>query len=119
MRFNQDFEMAVETILLLKKKKRDGYLQSGEVAKNLNYSAGYLHKVTLKLGRYGIMECKRGVTGGIRIRARQITLLDVWKAIYGGFDYNHPALPVMKKPLKAFADSLDKVVIYKKNTQKG
>lgn len=114
MRINQDFAMSVETILFLKKRRTTDYLQASEIAKALNFSVGYLQKVIQMLGKQGIVECKRGRIGGVRIRARVITLLDLWKATCGGLDYTDPALRLMKKPLRTFADSMRKVVIYRK-----
>lgn len=114
VKINQDFIMAVETILFLKKRKKDDYLQASEIAKSLDFSVGYLQKVIQMLSRQGIVECKRGRIGGVRIRARAITLLDLWKATCGGLDYAQPAVAAMKKPLRAFADSMDKSVIYRK-----
>ncbi len=115
MKINQDFGMSVETILFLKKRKTTDYLQASEIAKALDFSVGYLQKVIQMLSKQGIVECKRGRIGGVRIRAKVITLLDLWKATCGGLDYTDPALAVMKKPLKAFSDSMSKVVIYRKN----
>jgi len=106
--------MSVQTILFLKKRKTTDYLQASEIAKALNFSLGYLQKVIQMLSKHHIVECKRGRIGGIRIRAKIITLLDLWKATCGGLDYTNPALAVMKKPLKAFADSMSKIVIYRK-----
>ena len=114
MRINQDFAMSVETILFLKKRGTADYLQAGEIAMALDFSLGYLQKVIQALGRHGIVECKRGRVGGVRIRARVITLLDLWKATCGGLDSANPPLAVMKKPLKAFADSMNKVVLYRR-----
>jgi len=114
VKINQDFIMAVETILFLKKRKKDDYLQASEIARALDFSVGYLQKVIQMLSRQGIVECKRGRIGGVRIRATAITLLDLWKATCGGLDYAQPAVSVMKKPLRAFADSMDKSVIYRK-----
>lgn len=114
MKINWDFAMSVETILFLKKRKTTEYLQASEIAKALNFSVGYLQKVIQMLSKYGIVESKRGRIGGVRIRAKVITLLDLWKATCGGLDYTDPALAIMKKPLKAFADSMSKIVIYKK-----
>ena len=114
MKINQDFVMAVETILFLKKRKKDDYLQASEIAKALDFSVGYLQKVIQMLSRQGIVECKRGRIGGVRIRASAITLLDLWQATCGGFNHTEPAVAAMKKPLRAFADSMDKSVIYRK-----
>ena len=114
MRINQDFAMSVETIIFLKKRKNSDYLQASEIAKALNFSVGYLQKVIQMLSRQGIVECKRGRIGGVRIRARMITLLDLWKATCGDLDYANPSLAIMKKPLQTFASSMSKVVIYRK-----
>jgi DNA-binding IscR family transcriptional regulator len=114
VKINQDFAMAVETILFLKKKNNSDYLQASEIARTLNFSVGYLQKVIQMLSKQGVVECKRGRIGGVRIRARNVTLLDLWRATCGGLDYRNPGLPVMKKPLKAFSDSMSKVVVYKK-----
>ncbi|HUV66695.1 MAG TPA: Rrf2 family transcriptional regulator [Sedimentisphaerales bacterium] len=114
MKINQDFAMSVAMILFLKKRKNTDYLQASEVATALDFSVGYLQKVIQMLSKQGIVECKRGRIGGVRIRAKVITLLDLWKATCGGLDYRNPALPVMKEPLKAFSDSMSKVVVYRK-----
>jgi DNA-binding IscR family transcriptional regulator len=112
MKINQDFTMSVETILFLKQKKNSGYLQASEIAKALNFSVGYLQKVIQMLSRQGIVECKRGRIGGVRIRAGMVTLLDLWKATCGDLNPAEPILDVMKRPLKAFADSMDRIVLY-------
>jgi len=114
VKINQDFAMSVETILFLKKRKNTDYLQASEIAKTLKFSVGYLQKVIQMLSKQGIVECKRGRIGGVRIRARIITLLDLWQATCGGLDYMNPALAVMKKPLKVFSDSMGKAVVYRK-----
>jgi hypothetical protein len=41
-------------------------------------------------------------------------LLDLWKAACGDLTFTDPPLEVMEKPLKAFRDSMSKVVIYRK-----
>ena len=114
MRLNQDFAMAVETINYLKKTKSAGYTQSVQIAKALNFSVGYLQKVMQTLGRHGILECKRGRIGGVKLRANVVTLLDLWKATCGELYLTDPALAVMDKPLKTFRDAMSKVIIYKK-----
>lgn len=115
MKINQDFAMSVETILFLKKRKHSDYIQASEIAKTLNFSVGYLQKVIQMLSKQGIVECKRGRIGGVRIRAKLITLLDLWQATCGELDYRHPSLAVMKKPLKDFSDSMSQVVVCQNN----
>lgn len=115
MKINQDFGMSVQTILFLKDRNTSEFLKAGEIAKVLNFSVGYLQKVVQTLSKHGIVECKRGRIGGIRLRAKAITLLDIWKATCGDLNIIEPSLSVMKKPLKAFADSMSEVVIYKKD----
>lgn len=112
VKINQDFTMSVETILYLKQRKNSEYLQASEIAKALNFSVGYLQKVIQMLSRQGIVECKRGRIGGVRIRARTVTLLDLWKATCGNLDSVDPGLDVMKRPLKVFADSMSRIVLY-------
>jgi DNA-binding IscR family transcriptional regulator len=112
VRINQDFAMSVETVLFLKKRNSSDYLQASEIAKALNFSVGYLQKVIQMLSRHGIVECKRGRIGGVRIRARMVTLLDLWKATCGELDSEDPTPAVMKRPLKAFADSMSRIVLY-------
>ncbi len=114
MKINQDFGMSVQTILFLKNRNSTEFLQAGEIAKALNFSVGYLQKVVQTLSKHGIVECKRGRIGGIRIRAKVITLFDLWKATCGELDITEPTLAIMKKPLKAFADSMKEVIVYKK-----
>ena len=115
MKINQDFAMSVETVLYLKKRKNLDYIQASEIAKSLDFSVGYLQKVIQMLSKQGIVECKRGRIGGVRIRAKVITLLDLWQATCGGLDYRNPSLGLMKKPLKAFSDSMNKVVVCQNN----
>jgi len=112
VKINQDFTMSVETILYLRQRKGSEYLQASEIAKALNFSVGYLQKVIQMLSRQGIVECKRGRIGGVRIRARTVTLLDLWKATCGDLNSADPTPAVMKRPLKAFADSMSGVVLY-------
>lgn len=114
MKINQDFGMSVQTVLYLKNKNPVEFLRAGEIAQALNFSVGYLQKVVQTLNKHGIVECKRGRIGGIRLRAKIITLFDLWKATCGELDITEPALAIMKKPLKAFADSMKEVVIYKR-----
>lgn len=114
VKINQDFTMSVETVVYLKQRKNSDYLQASEIAKALNFSVGYLQKVIQMLSRQGIVECKRGRIGGVRIRARTVTLLDVWKATCGELDSMDSDLDIMKKPLKAFANSMGSIVLYSK-----
>ncbi len=114
MKLNQDFAMSVGTILYLKDRKTAEFIQSAEIAKDLKYSFGYLQKVVQVLGRHGIVECKRGRVGGVRIRAKVVTLLDLWKATTGGLDSTDPPLAAMDKPLKAFKTAMSRVVLYRK-----
>jgi len=114
VKLNQDFGMAVETIFFLKNRKATDFIQAKEIAKELKYSLGYLQKVVQTLGKYSIVECKRGRVGGVRLRANVITLLDLWKATCGDLTFTDPPLAVMEKPLKAFRDAMSKVIIYKK-----
>jgi len=115
VKINLDFGMSVKTILFLKKRRNTDYVQAGQIAKALDFSVGYLQKVIQMLSKHGVVECKRGRIGGVRIRAKTITLLDLWKATCGNLDLSDPALALMKKPLKAFSDSMSKTVIYRKN----
>ena len=64
MKINQDFCMSVQIIFFLKERNTSEFLQAGEIAKALNFSVGYLQKVVQTLGKYGIVECKRGRIGG-------------------------------------------------------
>lgn len=115
MKINLDFGMSVKTILYLKKRKNSDYVQAGQIAEALDFSIGYLQKVIQMLSKHGVVECKRGRIGGVRIRAKIVTLLDLWKATCGNLDIDDPALALMKKPIKTFADSMSKIVIYRKN----
>ena len=114
MKLNQDFTMAVDTVLFLKKRKTDDYIQAGEIAKTLDFSVGYLQKVIQTLSKHGLVECKRGRIGGVRLRKRTITLLDLWGVTCGELDTVSPAVPALKKPLKVFSDAMSKVIIVKK-----
>jgi DNA-binding IscR family transcriptional regulator len=114
MKLNHDFAMSVETILYLKEREPNDFIQAKEIAKTLNFSVGYLQKVVQTLSRHGILECKRGRIGGVKLRAKIVTLLDLWQATCGGLEFTSPPLAVMEKPLKAFRESLSKVVICKR-----
>ena len=112
MKLNLDFTMAVETIQFLQKNRSTDYIQAEKVAKKLGHSIGYLQKVIQTLGKNGLVEAKRGRVGGMRLRKRKITLLDIWNVTCGQID-TEIAVPELAKPLKAFADALKKVVICK------
>lgn len=107
--------MAVETVEFLKKKKTDKFIQAGEIAKALDFSVGYLQKVIQTLSKHGLVECKRGRIGGVRLRRRTITLLDLWNVTCGELDVVDPAVPSLKKPLKVFSDAMSKIVVCKKS----
>jgi DNA-binding IscR family transcriptional regulator len=106
--------MAVETIQFLKKRKSNDFIQAGAVAEELDFSVGYLQKVIQTLSKQGLVECKRGRVGGVRLRNRTITMLDLWSVTCGELDTVNPAIPALKKPLKVFSDALSKVIIVKK-----
>ena len=115
MKLNQDLTMAVDTVVLLKQRKSRDYIQASEIAKSLGFSLGYLQKVIQSLSRHGIVECKRGRIGGVRLRTtRVVTLLDLWNVTCGQLDLADPPVAALKKPLKAFADAMGKVVICEK-----
>lgn len=114
MKLNQDFAMSIETILFLKDRKSTDYVQTQQIAEALDYSVGYLQKVVQTLSRHGIVDCKRGRIGGVRLTANTITLYDLWKASCGDLDLANPTLAVMEKPLRAFRDAMSKVVIYQR-----
>jgi DNA-binding IscR family transcriptional regulator len=114
VKLNQDFAMAVEATRYLGAKKNMDYIQSKQIAKALGFSVGYLQKVVQTLSKRGILECKRGRIGGVRIGTAVVTLLDLWEVTCGGLDFTDPPLAAMDKPLKAFRDSMRKVIIYKK-----
>ncbi len=112
MKLNLDFTMAVETIQFLQKNKSNDLIKAETVAKELDYSFGYLQKVIQVLNKQGLIECKRGRVGGMRLGKRKITLLDIWNVTLGQIDADL-YIPELKKPVKAFADELKKVVICK------
>ena len=111
MKFNMDFTMAVETVQFLKKRNSNDYIQAEQIGKTLNFSVGYLQRIIQTLARHGILECRRGRIGGARLRNRKVTLLDLWNVTFGQIDIANPAVPELKKPLKAFSDAMKKVVI--------
>jgi len=83
VKINQDFVMAVETILFLKKRKKDDYLQASEIAKALDFSVGYLQKVIQMLSRQGnISDVKNAVAAGVKVvqyRDKNKSTLDLYK----------------------------------------
>lgn len=103
--------MAVETVQFLQKKKSENYITAEEIAEALDFSVGYLQKTMQMLGKHGILEGKRGRIGGVKLRKRKVTLLDLWNATCGEIDNAAPAVPELKKPLKAFSDAMKKVAI--------
>ncbi len=114
LKLNQDFGMAVAAIDFLKNKKSSNYIQAREIAKKLNFSVGYLQKVIQMLNKHGVLECKRGRVGGVRLSANTITLLDLWNITCGQAEFADTSMKIMEKPLKAFFDSMSKIVVYKK-----
>ncbi len=114
MKINQDFGMAIAAVNFLKTKNTAEYIQAAEIAKALNFSVGYLQKVIQMLNKHGLLECKRGRVGGVRLSAKVITLLELWNITCGETEFNDPSMAIMKKPLKAFYDAMAKIVVYKK-----
>lgn len=113
MKLNLDFTMAVETIQFLKKNKGNDYIRAEDIAAALDLSIGYLQKVMQTLSKQGIIESKRGRIGGAKLRKRRVTLLDLWNVTCGEIDTTGPVASELKKPLKAFADAMEKVVLCK------
>ena len=113
MKLNQDFTMAVETVQFLRERKSDDYINAEEIAEALDFSVGYLQKTMQMLGKHGILEGKRGRIGGVKLRKRKVTLLDLWNATCGEIDNAAPDVPALKKPLEAFSQAMKKVVICK------
>lgn len=114
MKLNQDFAMAVETILYLKGRKTTDFTRTEEIAKARKFSIGYLQKVIQVLSKFGIVESKRGRIGGVRLRSKRITLLDLWDVTCGQVEFTDSSVPLMAKPLKAFGEAMKKVIVYKK-----
>ena len=113
MKFNLDFTMAVKTVQFLEKRKGNDYIQAKQIAGKLGFPVDCLQKVMQTLSRHGIIESKRGRIGGVRLRKRKITLLDLWNVMCGRIDLLDPVVPEAKKPLKAFSDAMSKAVICK------
>ncbi len=86
MKLNQDFTMAVETVQFLQKRKNENYITAEEIGEALSFSLGYLQKTMQMLGKHGILEGKRGRIGGVKLRKRKVTLLDLWNATCGEID---------------------------------
>ena len=114
MKINQDFGMAIAAINFLKTQNASDYIQAGEIAKALNFSVGYLQKVIQMLNKHGLLECKRGRIGGVKLSGKTITLLDLWNITCGETEFNDPLMELMKKPLNAFFSSMKTIVVYKK-----
>ena len=114
MKLNQDFAMAIGTIRFLAKKPPEKFIRAEDIARTQKFSLGYLQKVIQQLSRQGIVESKRGRIGGVRLRAKVITLLDLWELTCGGLDFTDPSIPLMNKPVKAFRDALGRVIIHKR-----
>jgi len=117
LKINQDFGMAIAAVNFLKDKDTSIYIQAGEIAKHLNFSVGYLQKVIQMLNKHGLLECKRGRIGGVRLSADSITLLELWNITCGEAELADKNLAIMEKPLKAFFDSMAKIVVYKKDSK--
>ena len=106
--------MAIAAIDFLKEKNTSEYIQAGEIAKALNFSVGYLQKVIQMLNKHGLLECKRGRIGGVKLSGNTITLLDLWNITCGETEFTDPSMAIMKKPLTVFFDSMSKIIVYKK-----
>ncbi len=117
LKLNQDFGMAIATIDFLKNKNTSNYIQAREIAKKLKFSVGYLQKVIQMLNKHGVLDCKRGRIGGVRLIANTVTLLDLWNITCGEAELVDKSMKVMEKPLKAFFDSMSKIVVYKKTSK--
>ncbi|UCG46238.1 MAG: Rrf2 family transcriptional regulator [Phycisphaerales bacterium] len=112
MRLNLDFIMAVRAVQFLQKRKTNDYVQAEEIAGELGFCTGYLQRVMQTLSKHGMVESKRGITGGTRLGKKKITLLDLWTFTCGRIDLADPPVPELKKPMKALADAMSKVVMW-------
>ena len=66
------------------------------------------------LNKNGIFECKRGREGGVRLSADVVTLLELWTITCGDPELVGPELEILEKPIKAFTDSMSKIIVYKR-----
>lgn len=81
--FSQTTEYAIRAVVMLAYENNGEPVGNATLAAQAQIPASYLSKVLQGLARAGVVESKRGVKGGFRLRhlPDQITLLDIVNAV--------------------------------------
>lgn len=75
MQLNQTTDYAIRTALFLAKEQR--IASSQEISIAMNIPQAYLLKITKLLAQAGILQSYRGIYGGISLKNKEATLLDI------------------------------------------
>jgi len=77
-----DTKFSVAIHLLILTSESDEPMSSEQIANSVGTNASYVRKVATRLGRAGIIEGRRGVSGFSLLKApERISLLDVYRAV--------------------------------------
>ena len=99
LRISDAASLALHTTVLLAANE-DQVLSTRKIAATLQVSQAHLSKVMQRLAKVGLVESTRGPTGGFKLGkpGEQISLLEVYEAIEGGFTASYCLLgtPICK-----------------------
>lgn len=85
MRVSQRLDYALRALILLAELPAGTWVAAGELADRLRLPRRFLEQQISTLARAGIVECRRGATGGCALArpAEEITVRDVVTALHG------------------------------------
>lgn len=85
MRVPQRLDYAVRALVLLALQPEGDYIAAGELADYLGLPRRFVEQQVTLLARAGIVECRRGASGGCALArpAATVTVLDVVAAVQG------------------------------------
>lgn len=75
MQLSQTTDYAIRTALFLAKEQR--IVSSQEISMAMDIPQSYLLKIAKTLAEAGILQAYRGVHGGIRLKNREATMMDI------------------------------------------
>ena len=90
MEISREADYAVRAVLHLALEPEDRRVTSAEIARTQNVPPAFLTKILSRLTAAGIVDSRRGVRGGVKLRLRpaEISLLNVIEAVDGPIRLN-------------------------------
>ncbi len=72
---------AIKALLYLASLPSDEWVQVSAVAERIDVPGPYLAKLMKQLARQEMIESKRGVSGGVRLKSKDLNLFDICKSL--------------------------------------